>query len=279
MKDFTKTTIKLSNCDIYCEYILNEKPTILLIHGLVASVYTFNRVMPLLQKHFSVIAIDLPGFGRSEKSSRFINSYKNFAKLIAQCIDYFSLDEVYLAGHSMGGQISLYTAKQFPEKVKKLILLNASGYLKPSNHGIKLLSYVPFFHLFIKRQVKKQGVRKTLENVLFDPAVITEEMTEEYGRPLEEKGFYKSLLRLVRYREGDLQTEQVQSITTPTLLIYAEEDRVISLKVGKKLAEDLPNAKLITYPKTGHLITDEVPEKISEQIRRFALEKYRGSFY
>jgi len=272
MKNFTKTYIKLSGINIYCEYTLNGKPPILLIHGLVASVYTFRRMMPLLEEHFTVVAIDLPGFGRSEKSNRFINSYENFAKLIAACIDYFNLKEVYLAGHSMGGQISLYTARLFPNKVKKLILLNASGYLQPSNHWIKLLSYVPYFYLFIKKQVKKQGVRETLEMVLSDHSVITEEMIEEYGRPINEKNFYKSLLRLVRYREGDLRSKQVQQISTPALLIYGEEDRVVSLKTGEKLAKDLPYAQLITHPKTGHLFTDEVPEKLTEQIRHFALE-------
>jgi pimeloyl-ACP methyl ester carboxylesterase len=271
MDHFTKTTIKLSGVNIYCEYTLNGKPPILLIHGLVASVYTFRRMMPLLEKHFSVIAIDLPGFGRSEKSSRFINSYENFAKLIADCIDFFRLKEVYLVGHSMGGQISLYTAKQYPEKVKKLILLNGSGYLQPSALWIRLLSYVPFFYLFIKHQVKKQGVKDTLKLVLTDHSVINEEMIEEYGRPLHEKNFYKSLLRLVRHREGDLRSEQVQSITTPALLIYAEEDRVVSLKTGKKLADDLPDAQLLTHSKTGHLFTDEIPDKLTEQIRKFTL--------
>jgi pimeloyl-ACP methyl ester carboxylesterase len=272
MREITKTTIKLSNMNIYCEYTISGKPPILLIHGLVASTYTFNSMIPLLKKHFSVIAIDLPGFGRSEKSQRFINSYENYAALIAACIDYFDLKEVYLAGHSMGGQISLYTAKLFPKKVKKLILLNSSGYLQPSSHWMKLLSYVPYFYLFIKRSVKKQGVKDTLEITLSDPSVITEEMIEEYSLPLNDKQFYKSLLRLVRYREGDLRSEQVQQITTPALLIYGEKDRIVSLNVGKKLKKDLPNAELLTYPDTGHLFTDEIPEKLAEQIRRFALE-------
>ncbi|GAB3800866.1 alpha/beta fold hydrolase [Virgibacillus kimchii] len=273
MNHFHKTTIKLANVNIYCEYKLNGKPPILLIHGLVASVYTFHKMMPLLEKHFSVIAIDLPGFGRSEKSVKFINSYENFAGIIADCIDYFNLKDVYLVGHSMGGQISLYTAKLFPEKVKKLILLNSSGYLRPSNHWIKLLSYAPYFYHFIKRRVKKQGVRSTLEIALSDHSVITEEMIEEYSRPLNEKNFYKSLLRLARYREGDLRSEQVKKITTPALLIYGEEDRVVSLKVAKKLHNDLPNAKLLIHPNTGHLFTDEIPEKLTEQIREFALEE------
>jgi pimeloyl-ACP methyl ester carboxylesterase len=273
MSHFHKATIKLASINIYCEYKLNGKPPILLIHGLVASVYTYKKMMPLLEKHFSVIAIDLPGFGRSEKSMKFINSYENFAKLIAACIDYFDLKEVYLTGHSMGGQISLYTAKLFPEKIKKLILLNSSAYLQPSGHWVKLLSYVPFFYLFIKNRVLKQGVRSTLEIALFDHSVITEEMIKEYGRPLNEKNFYKSLLRLIRYREGDLRSEQVQQITTPALLIYGKEDRVVSLKAAKKLEKDLPNAKLFIHPGTGHLFTDEIPEKLSEQIRSFALEE------
>src|SRR5699024_2133853 len=103
-----RSIITLMNTNIYCEYILNGKPPILLIHGFVASIHTLNRLMPLLAKHFSVVAIDLPGFGRSEKSKTFVYSYKNYATLLMRVIDYFGFQQVCIMGNSMGGQIVLY---------------------------------------------------------------------------------------------------------------------------------------------------------------------------
>ncbi|WP_218197395.1 alpha/beta fold hydrolase, partial [Pseudomonas sp. 2995-1] len=79
---FNSTFIKIAGMDIYCEYSISEKPPILLIHGFASSTYTFNKLAPLLAKNYSVISIDLPGFGRSEKSTKFIYSFERYASLI-----------------------------------------------------------------------------------------------------------------------------------------------------------------------------------------------------
>ncbi|WP_318842356.1 alpha/beta fold hydrolase [Virgibacillus alimentarius] len=269
---YTKTMITLAGAKVYCEYFLNEKPPILLLHGFVSSTYTFNRLIPLLQKNFSVIAIDLIGFGRSEKSTTFIYSYANYARLVAECIDYFQLKNVTIAGHSMGGQIALYTTRIIPQKINKLILLASSSYLGKVRKSLIYSSYLPLFHLIAKRKIQKQGVKQTLTNALYDPSFITSELLEEYGRPLKEGNFYKSLVRLLRHREGDLKPEQLQTIHTPALLIWGEKDNVVPLHVGRRLVKDLPNAKLITYEKAGHLITEERPKEIYEQILSFVLK-------
>lgn len=266
---YTKTMLALTDGKLYCEYLLNGKPPILLIHGFVSSTYTFNRLMPLLQRSFSVIAIDLFGFGQSEKSTSFIYSYKNYAALVAEVIAYFQLQNVTIAGHSMGGQIALYTAMEIPKKVNKLILLASSGYLKSANKLLIYSSYLPLFHLIAKRIVQKQSVEETLKNVLYDHSLLTVEQVEAYGSPLKEKNFYKALVRLLRYREGDLISEQLQGIKIPALLIWGVEDKVVPLSVGKRLAKDLPDARLITYDQTGHLITEERPHEVYEQILAF----------
>src|SRR5699024_2474092 len=85
----------------------------------------------------------------------------------------------------------------------------------------------------------------------------TAKQVEAYGKPLKERNFYKALVRLLRYREGDLISEQLREIQTPALLIWGAEDKVVPLSVGKRLAKDLPHAELITYHQTGHLVTEE----------------------
>ncbi|MBM7662290.1 pimeloyl-ACP methyl ester carboxylesterase [Bacillus mesophilus] len=64
-----QTYLKVAGLNLSCEYMLNDKPPILLIHGFAYLTYTFRRIIPFLQKQYSVMAIDLPGFGRSEKST------------------------------------------------------------------------------------------------------------------------------------------------------------------------------------------------------------------
>ncbi|OIJ18400.1 alpha/beta hydrolase [Anaerobacillus alkalidiazotrophicus] len=258
--------ITISNVKIFCEHVINGKPPMLFIHGFASSTYTFNRLFPLIEKHFSIIAIDLPGFGRSEKSTTFVYSFKNYAELIEQCIDYFKLTNVTIVGHSMGGQIALYTAKAVPEKINKLILLGCSGYLKRAKKFLIYASYLPFFNYIIYFYIHKKEVKDYLKNVFYNHSLINDEMISEFRKPLLEKKFYQSLTRLLRYREGDLLSHQLKAIYTPTLLIWGEEDNVVSVNIGKRLVYDLPNAKLITYKETGHLITEERPVEVFEDI-------------
>ena len=272
MMAVTQKYIDLCGVKIYCEYsFVDNRPSLLLIHGVAATLYTFNSLIPLLKKHFSIISIDLPGFGRSEKSTSFIYSFQNYAKVVAACIDYFKLENVNIIGHSMGGQIALYTAKMISEKINKLVLISSSGYLKRANKAIIFCTYLPFFGYYVKHQVHKQEVKDVLKNVFYEHSLITENHIREFGKPLEEKGFYTSLMRLLRYREGDLSSEDLKTIDKPTLLLWGKEDRVVSYRIGERLAADLPNAKLITYEKAGHLLTEERPHEVFQEILDFIL--------
>ncbi|RLL40391.1 alpha/beta hydrolase [Oceanobacillus piezotolerans] len=264
--NYSETYININGVNIYCEYILNGKPPIVLIHGYLSSTYTFNKIIPLLENHFSIIAMDLPGFGKSEKSLSFFYSYHNYAQVVAACIDYFNLDGVTLVGHSMGGQIALYTARIIPEKVKKLILVCSSGYLKGANRLMRYCSYLPLFHQAVQRRIKRSSVKESLKNVFYDISLMTEDHIREFTRPLKEKNFSRSLIRLLRHREGDLTSEQLKEIDIPTLLLWGEEDKVVPVSVGHRLVNDLPKAELITYEKTGHLLTEEIPSAIFENI-------------
>ncbi|RDW17248.1 alpha/beta fold hydrolase [Oceanobacillus chungangensis] len=265
----SKEMITIGDVRIYCEYILNGKPPIVLIHGFVSSTYTFYRLIPLLEKHYSIIAIDLPGFGRSEKSTAFIYSYSNYAAIVAECIQYFKLREVCIIGHSMGGQIALNTAIMIPNKIRKLVLLCSSGYLKSANKLLIYSSYLPLFNRLVELHVKRKNVKENLQNVFYNHALITDDHIREFSRPLKEKDFYKSMVRLLRYREGDLTTGQLQAIQTPTLLIWGEEDRVVPVNIGKRLVKDLPNADLVIYKETGHFVSEERTTKVYHQVLNF----------
>ncbi|PGV52198.1 alpha/beta fold hydrolase [Bacillus sp. AFS037270] len=266
VNSLNQTYIKIDNINLYCEYLLEDKPPILLIHGFASSTYTFRRIIPLLQKKFSIIAVDLPGFGKSEKSTSFVYSFENYAKLMIECIHKFGFANTHIVAHSMGGQIALNIARIAPEKINKLILLSSSGYLKRSKKLLIISSYLPFFEKVIHYYIGRKDVKYHLGNVFFNQSLINDELVREFGRPLAEKGFYKALIRLIRHREGDLLPKQLQDIQVPTLLIWGEEDRVVPVEVGKQLVQDLPDAKLITYEKTGHLITEERPELVFKNI-------------
>jgi pimeloyl-ACP methyl ester carboxylesterase len=247
----------------------SNQPFIVLIHGFLSSTFSYRRLIPYLMNDFSVLALDLPPFGKSEKSIRFQYTYKNLATLVIELLARLQIRSCILVGHSMGGQISLNIAKQRPDLVQQMILLCSSGYLKRAQMPLLLSTYIPYFHLYVKRWLERQGVEKNLLNVIYDHSLIDEEMCKGYEQPFYDEQIFKALARLIRHREGDLSSEELKKIETPSLLVWGEEDKVVPIHIGKRLHQDLPNSQFISFPKTGHLLPEEKPSHVYEQILRF----------
>jgi pimeloyl-ACP methyl ester carboxylesterase len=247
----------------------SNTPFIVLIHGFLSSTFSYRRLIPYLMNDFAVLALDLPPFGKSEKSIRFQYTYKNLAKLVIELLDRLQVQRCILAGHSMGGQICLNVARQRPELVQKIILLCSSGYLNRAQTPLILSTYIPYFHLYVKRRLSRQGVEKNLLNVVYDHSLIDEEMKRGYEAPFYDNQIFIALTRMLRHREGDLSSNELKEIEIPSLLVWGEEDKVVPIHIGKRLHQDLPNAHFVSFPKTGHLLPEEKPRHVYEQILRF----------
>ncbi|MFT4413001.1 alpha/beta fold hydrolase [Fredinandcohnia humi] len=247
----------------------NHKPVLVLLHGFLSSTFSYRRLIPLLQKEYTVLSIDLPPFGKSEKSTRFTYSYKNIASVVIDLISSLQFKKVTLVGHSMGGQICLYIAKQKTDLVDKIVLLCSSGYLKRMPRSLIYSTYLPYFHYIVKRKLERQGVKHNLLNVVFNHSLIDQDMINGYTEPFLDNRIFMALTRMIRHREGDLTPQDLHTIEHPVLLIWGEQDRVVPLSVGKQLHKDLPNSTLITIKNTGHLVPEERPEIVFKHISHF----------
>ncbi|WP_142130344.1 alpha/beta fold hydrolase [Bacillus sp. SLBN-3] len=262
---------QLNGAEIYYEYDKHphSSETFVLIHGFLSSTFSFRQLHPLLKASYNVLSIDLPPFGNSSKTKGFVYSYDNLAKTVIDLLEQLGIQQVYLTGHSMGGQIALNIMKKAPFLVKKGVLLCSSGYLKRFTWPVLTLSRTPYFHLYIKKWLAKTGVRKNLENVVYDHAMIDEEMMDGYMKPFLQDDIFKALTKMIRDREGDLSREDLRAIQTPCLLIWGEHDRVVPVSTGKQLNEDLPLSSLIVLKDTGHLVPEERPDAVMRHIRSF----------
>ncbi|MGG3888158.1 alpha/beta fold hydrolase [Metabacillus fastidiosus] len=248
-----------------------NKPTLVLVHGFLSSTFCYRRIIPLLQSEFRIIAIDLPPFGKTEKSTRFVHSLNNMAKVIIELLEKLQIKNAILVGHSLGGQVSLNAVNQKPEMFKKVVLLCSSSYMKRLHPTLICGSYIPYFYLCIKHWLARQGILKNLYNVVHDRTLIDQEMMEGYLEPFHDDQIFRALTRMIRDHEGDLPSETLNKIETPSLLIWGEEDKVVPVHIGEKLSKDLPNSNFISFKKTGHLVPEEIPEHVTDKIMNFCL--------
>ncbi|MBM7694399.1 pimeloyl-ACP methyl ester carboxylesterase [Peribacillus deserti] len=262
---------KIFGNEIYYEYYQHPSSTttILLLHGFLSSTFSFRKLIPYAARDYNIISVDLPPFGNSGKSNKYIYSHKNHSRMIIELLKSLDIKEVILTGHSMGGQTCLNIMKDAPELAAKGVLLCSSGYLKKSSASLTFTSRLPFFHLFVKRRLAKTGIEKNLQNVVFNHSLIDQEMVKGYMEPFLNNEIFKGLTKMIREWEGDLSQDDLKRIETPCLLLWGEHDKVVSPDIGRRLHADLPNSSLKIFEGAGHLLPEEEPEKVYSCMKEF----------
>jgi pimeloyl-ACP methyl ester carboxylesterase len=271
MTHFTTTLHEIDvHYELYNEEMKNKGPVFVLIHGFLSSTFSFRRLIPLLSNEYTVLALDLPPFGKSGKTRNFVYSYDNLANIVISLLEHLSLHNNILIGHSMGGQIALYVSRKRPDLVYKKVLLSSSGYLPKAKLSLIYSSYLPLFSTFLKLMLQLQGVSRNLMRVVHDISLIDEEMMQGYTTPFYDRNIFHALTKMVRDREGDLPVHALKEITTPSLLIWGEQDRIVPISIGRQLHKDLQHSTFISYQHTGHLLPEEKPHQVYENIMHFA---------
>lgn len=244
---------------------------LILIHGLSSSTYSWKDVFEPLAKNYRVIAVDLKGFGFSGKPD---GDYTRRAQaiLVAHLLDYLKIDQAWLAGNSMGGEVALNFAFQNPQRVAGLILIDSAGVSVPNANSVTPgYARVPFVGpvLIALALTSDSLVRRGLERSFYDGAKVTDERVAAYYRPLKTRGGQLGSLR-ARTQWGLFPIEpDLNKINSPTLIIWGAEDALIPLEAGRKMNSLIKGSKLVTIEKCGHVPQEELPERVLDEMTKF----------
>jgi pimeloyl-ACP methyl ester carboxylesterase len=243
---------------------------IVLIHGTSASLHTWDTLSSLLKSTKKVIRLDLPAFGLTGPSRLNQYNFSFYNQFLDQFLLKLNVPKCIVAGNSLGGSIAWNFALASPNKVKQLILLDASGYPKKEEKGslgFKLAS-VPVLNQALKHITPKSLIQKSVEDAFYNKALATEVMVQRYYDLLLREGNRGAVLELFKH-PMKADAAKIKSITQPTLIIWGKEDQLISYKNAILFKQDICNSRMLVLDKVGHIPMEEAPVQVANAILQF----------
>ena len=253
------------------------EPTMLLLHGFGASVFSWREVMEPLGEWGSVIAFDRPAFGLTERPLSWedsANPYtpENQVALLLGLMDTLGVDEAILVGNSAGGTVAANAALTHPERFDALVFVDAAIYQgggAPS--WIRPLLRTPQVDRLgplLARQIQTRG-DAFLNSAWHDPDKITPEIRSGYRKPLRAEHWDRALWELTKASGQSGLSARVDELSMPVLVITGDDDRIVPTEQSVRLAQELPQAELVVIPNCGHVPHEECPEPFLSAVEAF----------
>ena len=255
-----------------------EGPVVLLLHGLAGSATTWKQVMPALSERFTVVAPDLLGHGKSDKT---VGDYSlgSLATALRDLMVALDLERATVVGQSYGGGVAMQLAYQYPERCERLVLVDAGG-LGREVHGLLRLLTLPGSEAAlllacappIRRTVESIGrivLRKTMEN---KPAIA--ELWRSYtslGDDATRRAFLRTLRAVIDTRGQAVSAVNRLQLAgeVPTLIIWGADDRIIPVKHAYEAYAAIPNSWLEIIDGVGHYPHCEAPDRFVTALTEF----------
>lgn len=247
---------------------------IALVHGIPTSRHLWRNVMPLLAASgHEVLAIDLLGYGDSDKPSDADLGIQAQSEIIFQALSAMGWKRATMVGHDIGGGIAQLVAINHSEILDRLVLIDSILYDSFPEPGIARLKEpawdeilgAPDFDL-------RKGLAKGFSRGMFHTDRVTAELVEAYERPfrgVEGRRAYLRAARALRSEELSSRMEDVEKLALPTLIIWGLHDTFQPLRFAERLAGKMSNAQLQVFDDAGHFLPEDVPEALASRVAEF----------
>jgi pimeloyl-ACP methyl ester carboxylesterase len=249
---------------------VGEGPPVVLIHGFAASLETWDLVIPELRRTHRVIALDLKGFGWTDRPEGDYSPAAQ-ARLVWKLLDERKVSEVAIVAHSWGSSIALAMALSDPRRVSRIALYDAWVYEEQLPTFFTMaradgVGEILFSLFYDERPDERIGL------AFYDERFVTERLVEDVERALERPGTKAAALAAVRGQRYAEVQKKYGTIRQPVLLQWGREDLTTTLEAGEVLAKQLPNASLVVYPRCGHFPMLEAAAASNRRLVEFLAE-------
>lgn len=253
-------------------------PTVVLIHGYCASSASWSKVIePLAASGLRIIAPDLVGYGFSEKPLYAEYTVHYQSRMILRLLNRLGIGRAMFVGASYGGAVAATCALEAPERVEKLVLVDAVSTNSATKQVLARLASAPLLGaaftplLLDSKQLFHKRIRQ-----MYHPSkahLYDAERAALMGRPLRAAGTHNSVLMTMRRWDAEHVARNAHLITAPTLLMWGENDRDVPLSEGRHLFQAIPDARLIIFRGCGHVPQEELPEEFVEVLTNYLHNK------
>jgi 2-hydroxy-6-oxonona-2,4-dienedioate hydrolase len=237
-------------------------PPVILLHGLGGSTQNWALNFGPLSKGFHVFIPDQIGFGTSDKPlinyriATYVDFLDQFCKLL-------KIERATLVGGSMGGWVAAAFAIAFPDRVDRLVLVDAAGYAPPVNFDYRTL--------YGLNPSSREGMKQLAGRIFFNKAFATDQVIDQFmaQRIGAGDGYTINMIIASIIRGEDSLDNRVEDIKQPTLIVWGREDGLIPLSDGQRFKKEIPNSTLVVIEQCGHVPNFEKAAEFNTVLLKF----------
>jgi len=252
---------------------------VLFLHGWPTSSFLWRNIVGPIAENNRILALDLPGFGQSDKPLDASYSFRFFQQILEGFLDAVNVEATSLVVHDLGGPIGLFWASHHPDKLQKLALLNTLVY--PKQPWAVILFVMACRTPGVRAWLSgPRGLRFSMRLGIHDRSHATEEMIKGVQAPFETKAARKALLKAAcnLHPQGLARiAHKLPSLKAPVRIIYGEHDRILPdvAQTMQQVVGDMPQAE-VTSLDCGHFLQEEQPEEIARMLADFFGAEVKG---
>jgi pimeloyl-ACP methyl ester carboxylesterase len=271
--------------DVYLHYLdyPGDGRKVVLIHGFGSSTFTWEDMVPKLQKKFRdenkpvphVWAVDIKGNGWSDKPLHAKYDPFTLTDEVSAWMEKVGVDNATVVGNSLGGGIALIMALDHPEKVGRLVLVDAGGYPPDKKDFMSVFAYVPFTNFWVNLGFNRWTAKWGLRKAFYDSKKITDARIDAYFDRLRTRGGIEALVSQAESVGSDLSiiyAGRIRDIKQETIIIWGRNDVWIPLQYGCRFNQDIKRSSLFVIPQCGHVPQEEKPDEFAQILYNFLVD-------
>ena len=248
---------------------------ILLVHGIPDASDSWSSITAELGRTHPVYAVDLAGYGYSDRPEDYDVSLSAQANYLLELLDKLELERVIIVGHDIGGGIAQILAARNPQRIGRLVLINSVVEDNWPVLEMRLLR-VPLLGYSALTIMEKPMWQYMLRKGFFNKEMVTDEIVHRYQHWYQGSLGRQRLIRNARaLNNTDLTTltKEIRAVLAPTLILWGREDRYLDPGLAQVLCHDLRDCRFVFVDRAGHFVLDEQPQAVSNAIQHFLLTK------